>query len=214
MRQFLSLILDLIFPKPPYVERLGSMSAEEWAASLPAARDLPDSMIAIFEYRHPLVRALVWEIKYWKNDDFARRAATPMYERIAEELGDISLLAGRSRAVIVPVPPSKHRLQKYGYSQCELLARHIAACDPYGKIGYVDALTRTREVPPQTSIQQRTRRLENMKGVFTARGHTFDRDTVVILIDDVVTTGSTLREATRALRESGARSIIPLALAH
>ncbi len=72
-------------------------------------------------------------------------------------------------------------------------------------------LRRTRKTPPQVSMDGYEQRIGNIQGAFDYDGDL--RGTSVLLIDDVVTTGSTMSACAQALRASGAGSVLGLALA-
>ncbi len=104
--------------------------------------------------------------------------------------------------LVVPVPLHPRRLRARGFNPATLMARSLARhfrvrLDPV-------ALRRVRDTPSQTHLDRRARR-RNVSGAFVARERVPPR---VWLVDDVVTTGSTLGEAARALRRAGARSVV------
>lgn len=105
---------------------------------------------------------------------------------------------------IVPVPLHPRRLRARGFNPAGLLARTLARQlgVPFEPV----ALARVRDTVSQTGLDARARR-RNVKGAFrfAKRGRAPAR---VWLVDDVVTTGSTLTAAARALRRAGAREVI------
>lgn len=105
--------------------------------------------------------------------------------------------------LVVPIPASVRRARARGFDQAVLLAESFPDVSPEG-------LTRTRETPPQASLD-RTRRLTNLSGVFQANPHVSGRR--ILLIDDVLTTGATFRAAAAALKRMGVERIDGLALA-
>ncbi len=131
-------------------------------------------------------------------------------EGLAEVVGELWAACADTRLrdlgaeVIVPVPLHWRRRWRRGYNQSEALARPLAArlglpCCP-------SCLRRVRHTPEQTS-QSATGRHDNVRGAFRARGAGL-RGRIVLLVDDVLTTGSTAAEATRALRAAGARRVV------
>jgi ComF family protein len=110
--------------------------------------------------------------------------------------------------VIVPVPLHWRRRLQRGFDQTWLLARH--ACELAQLPRPRSALLRLVAAPPQSTLPA-IDRAANVDGVFAARARVAGR--AVILIDDVVTTGSTLSAAAQALREAGATDVIGVALA-
>ena len=105
--------------------------------------------------------------------------------------------------LVVPVPLHPKRLRGRGFNPAAVLGRSLARArgadfDPV-------ALRRIRDTPSQTSLSRRERRA-NVRGAFRARrGLSAAR---IWLVDDVVTTGSTLAEAARALRRAGASAVV------
>ncbi len=109
---------------------------------------------------------------------------------------------------IVPVPLHEERLRVRGYNQAGLLARYFAY---ETSIPVLDgAIRRVRETPTQVGLHARER-VENVRDAFEAApGHV--RGNALLLVDDVFTTGSTMRECAGALREAGASAVFGLVL--
>lgn len=136
---------------------------------------------------------------------------------VGEELGArlASLSLGQPRCfadAIVPVPLHRAKLRERGYNQCDFIARGIASV-----IGHTildRTLVRTRFTPSQTSLGVPQRRA-NMPGAFTVPPHRRSdvEGKCLLLVDDVVTTGATLRACASALQSAGARRILACALA-
>lgn len=112
-------------------------------------------------------------------------------------------------AALVPVPLHPRKLRRRGYNQAGLVARAINRAVP--GTGIEDCLRRIRDTPSQTALS-RPARQRNMRGAFRVR-HRLDPTRNWMLIDDVLTTGSTLNAAARALRQGGAKSISAFTLA-
>ena len=108
--------------------------------------------------------------------------------------------------VIVPVPLSSERLAERGYNQSELLANRLSearllSCNP-------SLLRRVRHTEKQAQLRGEDRN-HNVKDAFAADDV---QGMSILLIDDVVTTGSTLRECALALRKNGATAIYAFAV--
>jgi len=113
-------------------------------------------------------------------------------------------LDGAAVDAVFPVPLHPNRLRKRGYNQAALLARALARrlnrrCDER-------SLARIRDTPKQSLLDGAERR-RNLKGAFAAVRPQFVRGRVILLIDDVTTTGSTLAAAAEPLRAAGAAHI-------
>jgi ComF family protein len=110
--------------------------------------------------------------------------------------------------IIVPVPLHWRRRLHRGFDQASLLARH--ACALAELPPPLCALRRRFAAPPQSTLPA-SDRASNVEGAFAVRASVAGR--AIVLIDDVVTTGSTLSAAAHALREAGATHVIGVALA-
>lgn len=117
------------------------------------------------------------------------------------------------RTLFVPIPLHAKKFRKRGYNQAYLLAQGLA-----GKFGLdvVDCLQRTRETKTQVGLTKELRQ-QNIKGAFALKEQwkqkvgEYDR---IFLVDDVVTSGATLKEAANILKRAGAKSVWAVTLAH
>lgn len=111
--------------------------------------------------------------------------------------------------VVTPVPLSAKRARERGYNQSGLLARPLAYAvqKPYQP----NALKRSRDTRSQVGLGADERQ-QNVEGAFTANA-ALVKGKVVLVIDDVMTTGSTINACTQALRKAGASAVFGLTLA-
>ena len=107
----------------------------------------------------------------------------------------------------MPVPLHPHRLRGRGFNPALVVARAVArtVAAPVA----ATALERVRDTPSQTGLDAVARR-RNVSGALRARHVIPPR---VWIVDDVITTGATLREAARALRAAGAESVVAVGAA-
>ena len=108
------------------------------------------------------------------------------------------------------VPVSKKRRRERGYDQSYLLARETCR---HWDTAPAALLQKTRDNPAQSSLSSREERQKNVAGVYAAVNEEKIRGARILLIDDILTTGATLREAARVLREAGAEKVICATLA-
>ncbi len=132
--------------------------------------------------------------------------------RLAAQFGrSIAGLAPRETQVIVPVPLHRTRMAERGYNQAEAIARGIAARREATMI--VRALQRTRPTPTQTHLSI-SERIENVRGAFALARHAGTIEGKhALIVDDVMTTGSTLASVAETLLEAKPKSISILTLA-
>lgn len=113
--------------------------------------------------------------------------------------------------IVIPVPLHKKRLQKRRYNQAAVVAKIFAR---HKKLTFLpDVMTREKHTPPQEGNYQRRKR--NVAGAFriTPRYQQVIRGRNIILVDDVYTTGATVRACAIILRQKGVRKIEVLTLA-
>jgi len=111
---------------------------------------------------------------------------------------------------IVPVPLHPVREKERGFNQSQVLAKRLSEIK---KIQLLDKrLVKVKNIPPQTSLQA-NERARNVRGAFKVKRPETVKDKVILLVDDVYTTGSTLRECSLALREAGAKEVKAMTIA-
>lgn len=137
-------------------------------------------------------RALVHGLKYEGH----RRAASDLVRLAAPSIPDDFCPVG---SVLVPVPVHPHRRRERGYNQSALLARHWSRILP--REVREDFLVRRTDTRTQTKLDADKRR-DNLAGAFQV-GKGFRKEVPVVLVDDVLTTGSTLSACASALLAAG-----------
>ena len=117
---------------------------------------------------------------------------------------------GQEFDCVVPVPLHPSKLRARGFNQSERIARVLSERRswPLDTMG----LFRARKTRTQTDLHA-TERRQNVQGIFDTKTPLYFDGKSVLLIDDVLTTGSTVSECARVLRNAGARRVAALALA-
>jgi competence protein ComFC len=118
-------------------------------------------------------------------------------------------LQGRAFDAVVPVPLHPLRRREREFNQAVVLARELARRQ---ELAFCEALERLRYTVTQTHFDRR-RRMQNLRDAFGLRQNASVSGKNLLLVDDVLTTGSTLDECARVLLAAGARSVRALTVA-
>jgi ComF family protein len=160
-----------------------------------------DNLFILFEFEQT-IRLLIHLLKYKRHLTLAHyfaRAATQCFPRFHTRL----------YTAIVPVPLYKTRKRERGYNQSEELSKAL------GQLYHIpintELLLRMRYTASQTRMS-REEREKNVKNAFYCPYKS--RETRILLVDDVITTGSTMEACIQALKEAGAKEVDVLAIAH
>lgn len=152
-------------------------------------------------------RKIVEEIKFNSRRELARWIGIQI-ARAASDAG-FSIADG----LIVPVPLHPNRLKERGYNQSEMLARGLA--EGLGEQAHVKVFTglaRVVDTPHQIG-KDREERIANVRNAFAVDDSEKISGRKIYLVDDVLTTGSTLRACAKALKEAGAAEVHPITCA-
>lgn len=169
--------------------------------------------VAATRYENPIIQKLIHHLKF----NGIKSAATPLGEILAEYVleSDASYLDFIASATIIPIPLAKKRERHRGFNQSTLIAqawnRSMQRGNAKGIVIKDHILARIRNVPPQSKTASAEERRENIRGCFGVREAPPQN---IVLLDDVVTTGSTLHEAAATLNAAGAKKILALAVAN
>lgn len=149
------------------------------------------------------MRDLIHLLKY----EHVRPAANLLGRMLAEVIVDLSP-AFTDKLVVIPVPLHVSKLRQRGFNQSEAIARTALKLHPAGLSGKpnASALVRQKNTTSQTGLTPAQRR-ENMRGAFAVTRPADVRGRDVLLVDDVMTTGTTASECARSLRRAGAERV-------
>ena len=151
-----------------------------------------------------VVRELIHRFKYGGETWLAGLLG----EFLRQGLRDARLV-GKSFDAVVPVPLHALRRREREFNQAEVLARDLARGQGWE---FYDALQRIRYTVTQTHFDRR-RRMKNLRNAFRVRRNATVEGKRLLLVDDVLTTGSTLDECARMLLGAGAEAIYALTVA-
>lgn len=163
----------------------------------------PDGLTAIWKYEKD-IKKLIIKLKY----KFVSDLAEEIVHAAARELSTTNL--AKQKWILVPIPLHWKRENWRGFNQSEELGKLIAQ-----KMGWgiENLLIRSKASPTQVGLKGDERR-KNIESVFSLQSNVLmSQYPNVLLFDDVWTTGSTLKEATKVLKKSEARKVWCLTLA-
>lgn len=161
--------------------------------------DSPDQLIVVNKYGK-LEKEVIHRLKYRNGKNFV--------QIITEDVINKTKNHSFSNYVICPIPLHNKRLMIRGYNQVELIAK---AMSEDLKLETRNLLIRVKNTKPQNKLK-RKERIDNLKEAFSIN----NKGTIpekVLLLDDLTTSGSTFREATKVLKENGVKKVLCLAFA-
>ena len=144
-----------------------------------------------FGYYENSLKNLIQHLKYKKQPGVMREIRlliTQYFANSESEYNDFT---------IIPVPLSIQRLKERGFDQAFLIAKEVARVLSLPLLS--NAMTRIRDTPYQAGLE-RNKRLENIKGAFEVSQPDYVKGKKILLVDDVLTTGSTCNEVTKVLK--------------
>ena len=215
LKDLSDLISSFLFPAPDSAKDLKRLTGSELEKILPRCEDSPHPcFISIFKYRNEKVKEAIYHIKFKGNlaiiDPFGEVVFREITERIIPEEKDGGGL------YVIPIPLSQKRHSERGFNQSDLIALSVLKNDRNRNLIYSPkTLKRDVHTRPQTTLSVSKRRT-NVKNCFSVPEKEMlrIRDQKVILVDDVTTTGSTLKEARKVLLKAGAKEVWAVTLAH
>ncbi|MDE7453570.1 MAG: ComF family protein [Clostridia bacterium] len=157
-----------------------------------------DKARSVFTHEGEAMRLVV---RYKKRDRYLYRALAELaLPKLTKEFPDCEL--------ITSVPMTDRSRRKRGYNQSKLLAEELAKrC---GK-AYLDTATKQRETQQQKTLGRQERE-KNLQGCFRVIDRTAVKDKTVLIIDDTLTTGSTVSELASVLKKAGTKTVYALTM--
>lgn len=205
MKVYFLRILELFFPSTQDEKIIANISETDITSSY--MQIYKNGSIALAHFSDPKIRALVHLNKFHSN--------TNVQKLLAVLLSIYLKTLPPKEYILIPIPLSKQRERTRGYNQVTRIAKQAM---PYSKDACIhlrtDIVIRTIHTPPQTSLTK-SERLLNLHGAFivpAGKGAVISGKNI-ILLDDVTTTGATLREAKAALLLHDPALIICVAIA-
>lgn len=193
--------------KPPHCAFCGAPVKVERVSLCPECPKAPlafERIRAAVDYADERVRNIIHAFKF----EYRSSLAAPLSEAMAQTFADG--YSSDEFDAVVAIPLHRRRLREREFNQSALLAAPLA--EIAGLPLRDDLLIRKRASKPQSRLPQ-SKREKNVHGVFHAPKPDLARGQRILLVDDIFTTGGTVNEAARVLREAGARSVCVITLA-
>jgi len=162
-----------------------------------------DGLYFATSYQNYLVKKLICQFKY---QPFIKELKKTLASLIINHLLilDKALFLKNQGFLLIPIPLSKTRLKWRGFNQAREIAKELSN---FLEIPiFDDVLIKIRESIPQVELSGEERE-ENIKGIFLVKNNEKIRGRKILLVDDVYTTGATMNECAKILKDSGAREV-------
>jgi len=198
-----SCIKKIRIPKPvcPFCLRTSIKGRVHPACSGPLALD---GLVCLWDYEG-VIRKAILALKY----KFAAQIAREISSYASDRLQNSRLLPSKS-TVLIPIPLYWYKKNTRGFNQAEEVGKAVA--ETLGWEFRSRLLIKTVPTISQTELK-REERQKNLNGTFVASPDLSGlKDSNVVLFDDVWTTGSTLKEAAKVLKQAGAKKVWGLTL--
>lgn len=174
---------------------------------------MEDWITSVWSYKDRRIKKLLWLLKFGSKFSVIEDLAPSLKDHIFAELSEEAIFQNINSVILVPIPITRKRLRIRGYNQSEIIAKYL--CDKsFEKITYENLLEKIKDTPAQNTIKNRSARLKNLHGAYKVKDHKKIVGKNIILIDDIVTTGATLREAKKVLIATGAKKVLAFTIAH
>lgn len=139
------------------------------------------------------VKSLLYKLKFGRGVS----AASPIADFLVEALPYLP-----RQTVLVPVPTAPKRVRQRGYDQATLIAKNIAKMTGTSHMALLERTSSSRQVGAPRSVRKK-----QLVSAFVVKDKKITKNTPIVLVDDIYTTGGTLIAATIALRKAGYKNI-------
>ena len=230
-------LLELFFPKFCFnCQKEGSYLCEDCKSLIGvlqihqrySGKNLKDLYWAA-PYTNPLIKNLIQKFKY---EPFVRNLSKSLssliiehfqlldnkpgffnfspYSFLSNEPNQKEYIKSSPEFILIPVPLEKRKLKWRGFNQAEEISKELSI---FLKIPVIrDCLLKIKETIPQVELLEKERE-RNVLGAFLVRNENRIKERRILLVDDIYTTGSTMEECARVLKEAGVKEVIGIVIA-
>lgn len=201
IKNFLTTIIDLVFPRRcPYchdVIESYEHACKKCLSKMPAdgihqGVGLGYRCASCLPYTDSYRKAVL-DFKFRDKTQYSKEFSALIANEVRKSYPDMVF------DCITYVPMHKSSLKERGYNQCELLANDVAKIL---KIPCVNTLNKVKKTIPQHSIKKARERKANLRGAFKVVDKKYLKGKTILLLDDMVTTGTTLGECSKTLQRA------------
>lgn len=215
LKKLIDFFLSLFFPKICFgCKKEGTFLCEDCLSTILIFKEhqkfkgkFLDDLFVATEYKNPLVKRLILAFKY---EPLVKELKKDLAKLIKIHFELLNQKPDFSDFVVVSVPLHPKRLRWRGFNQSLEIAKEISA---YFQIPLIEnCLVKEKNTPPQVTLSEKERK-KIVKGVFKVVKKEEIKRKKILLVDDVFTTGSTMEEIAKILKEAGAEKVMGLAVA-
>ncbi len=171
-----------------------------------------DALGAASNYQNSVLKESIHCFKYQKIINLVNPLSILLKDFLINSFFFQNLLQNKKEKIlVVPLPLHFRKKKERGFNQSELLALKISQ---FFNLNYSDkSLIRKINNPPQFSLKDINLRKSNVEGIFEIKNKILVQNKIILLVDDVYTTGATLNEAAKILKLNDAKKVIGIVLA-
>jgi len=165
-----------------------------------------DGLFYFFNYEG-IIREAIHQLKYKFVTDLESEFWQVIQKQIkenSEKMIGINQFIKNEKPLVIPIPLYWYKQNKRGFNQSSLFGKRLS--NQYNLKFSDKILIRRKNVQSQTKLSRKERE-QNVKGIFRLSPKIHNTNLNILLVDDVWTTGSTLKEATRVLKEKGFKKV-------
>lgn len=207
-KKYKNIFLNLLFPKRCISCKKNNYAlCEECFQKIKISEFYNSNTYSLYDYGDKIIQKIIKGLKY-KND---KRSLEDLIKFSINKIKNIIKNHQKENGVfLIPIPQHKNKKNLKGFNQSEIIAKIISS---QLKIEKLNLLIKFKNTKSQVEIKSRSKRLKNVTHSMYSKIPE-NQNSLFIIIDDVSTTGATINEAMRALKESGAKNLISIVLAH
>jgi ComF family protein len=201
-------IRAIIFPLPERKHNL-PQTYQDFIEELSPQTQTYEGITYFFRYKTPAVKEFIEELKRYNNRRYFSFAGRVIADTLSHQSSHHPIL-------LIPLPQTARRLRERGYDVTQSLVFHILKNLPDEPFLDGSRILKHNRSYHQSGIKNRQERLNSSRGMFKilSQNSNLSLGFHYILIDDVCTTGASMREAERILKEAGGIIVKKITLAH